>query len=169
MIKTFEVKKLNGKISDKYYLNDDLNILTGKNGCGKTTILKLMWYLVSGNYDKLFDEMMFDFARIEMTEGGVIEMDISEEKGTKYLNLKIINVNRNVDVSVNLSFDNISSLPRYQTLEGSLFFPTFRRIEGGFAITSDTSRIRLKRNTLRDALESISESLTFGQNHKFIA
>lgn len=48
MIKSFEVKNLNHKISDKFILNEDLNILTGKNGCGKTTILKAMWYIVSG-------------------------------------------------------------------------------------------------------------------------
>ena len=35
MIKSFEVKNLNSKISDKFYFNEDLNILTGKNGCGK--------------------------------------------------------------------------------------------------------------------------------------
>jgi recombinational DNA repair ATPase RecF len=56
MIKSFEVKNLNNKISDKFYFNEDLNILTGKNGCGKTTILKTMWYIVSGNLDKIFDE-----------------------------------------------------------------------------------------------------------------
>jgi len=29
--------------------HDDLNIITGFNGAGKTNLLKLIWYTISGN------------------------------------------------------------------------------------------------------------------------
>lgn len=45
-------------------LNEDLNILSGRNGAGKTTILKLMWYLISGNFDKAAAEINFKSAKI---------------------------------------------------------------------------------------------------------
>lgn len=166
MIKTFEIKKLNDKITDKFTFNEDLNILTGKNGCGKTTILKLMWYLVSGNFDKIFDEMTFEYARIETYEGGSINLEIGKNK-EKTIKLRVENPNDGIDFSIEMPFESYDNLPRYKTTEGSLFFPTFRRIEGGFTITTYKSKMR--RNTMRDALDAVSENLTTGFNHKFIA
>lgn len=170
MIKTFEIKNLNDKISDKFTFNEDLNILTGKNGCGKTTILKLMWYLVSGNFDKIFDEMTFEYAKIEMFEGGSVIVEIVIENKIKIIKLEVKNPIRGIEFKTEFPFDSYENLPRYQTSEGSLFFPTFRRIEGGFTITSSPiHRPRMRRNTLREALDAVSENLTTGFNHKFIA
>lgn len=168
MIKSFEVKNLNNKISDKFYLNEDLNILTGKNGCGKTTIMKTMWYFVSGNLDKLFEEVYFDFAKVEMTDGSSIEVEIRLNKKNNIKNIitTINKQNEGYSQEVVIPFENYEQLPRLFTSESSLFFPTFRRIEGGFSI--NTNR-RFRRNTLRESLESISENLTNGFNHKFIA
>jgi len=39
--------------------NEDINILTGKNGSGKTTMLKLIWYLISGNIERLIPDINF--------------------------------------------------------------------------------------------------------------
>ena len=48
----------------KYLLNDDLNILTGKNGAGKTTIIKLVWFIVSGNISLALREINFTSCKI---------------------------------------------------------------------------------------------------------
>src|ERR1700743_3009581 len=45
-------------------LNSDLNILTGKNGSGKTSILKLMWYMISGNILLALREIPFQRATL---------------------------------------------------------------------------------------------------------
>lgn len=170
MIKSFEVKNLNGKISDKFIFNEDLNILTGKNGCGKTTIMKLMWYLVSGNYDKIFDEMYFEYAKMELVEGGIIIIAVSGENPNKLIKVDISNPIKKIDYKTEIPFESFEGLPRYQTTESSLFFPTFRRIEGGFTITSSVvHRSRMRRNSLREGLDAVSENLTTGFNHKFIA
>lgn len=169
MIKSFEVKNLNHKISDKFILNEDLNILTGKNGCGKTTILKAMWYIVSGNLDKIFDELYFDYARLELTNGSYTEISVKPDK--KKNNRKIyIRSNNNsmfVENEIELSFENYEQIPSLNLSDSSLFFPTFRRIEGGFSINNEMRRYR--RNSLRDALDNISENFTNGFKHKFIA
>jgi len=65
-IKKLEIKGLHGN-SEPLILdfNSDLNILSGRNGAGKTTILKLMWYLISGNFDKAVAEIKFDSVELE--------------------------------------------------------------------------------------------------------
>lgn len=170
MIKSFEVINLNEKITTTIYFHEDLNIFTGKNGSGKTTLLKLMWYIVSGNSDKIFEEMSFEYAKVTMTDNAYIEIKTFIEDDIKQLKYSVKSEAKNVDYHTQVPLSNYDKIAMYQTTEGSLFFPTFRRIEGGFTITSNlTNRTRIKRNTLRDALESISESLTTTTNHKFIA
>uniref|UniRef100_UPI0019D18866 AAA family ATPase n=1 Tax=Acinetobacter baumannii TaxID=470 RepID=UPI0019D18866 len=65
-IKSFTVDGLLGS-HDAICLdfNEDLNIFTGRNGSGKTTILKLMWYLISGNFDKAVAEINFKSATLK--------------------------------------------------------------------------------------------------------
>jgi ABC-type lipoprotein export system ATPase subunit len=172
MIKTFEVKNLNEKISGFYTFNSDLNILTGKNGSGKTTLLKLLWYMVSGNFDKIFEEMYFDYAEINFNEGARIVIEIYEnEIQEKHIRLTLKSERMDIDVSHEVPFDQYESLPsHYHTSEGSLFFPTFRRIEGGFSVDSNNrKKPRYKRNQLREALDSISDNLSSSSHHKFIA
>jgi ABC-type lipoprotein export system ATPase subunit len=170
MIHSFEVRNLNQKISEKFNFHQDLNILTGKNGCGKTTLLKLMWYLVSGNYDKIFDEMYFDYAKMVLNDDATIIVQVEGELGNRKIKLSVNMPKLKLDFKSEANFENFEGFPRIQTPEGSLFFPTFRRIEGGFTITSSPiHRPRIRRNTLREALDAISENLTTSFNHKFIA
>jgi ABC-type lipoprotein export system ATPase subunit len=172
MIKTFEVKNLNEKITGFYTFNEDLNILTGKNGSGKTTLLKLLWYMVSGNFDKIFEEMYFDFAEITYKEGATVKIEIyHNELEEKHIKFRLLSERLGVDIKEDLPFNQYEMLPNnYQTKEGSLFFPTFRRIEGGFSVDSKSRhKPRYRRNQLREALDSISENLSSSSNHKFIA
>ena len=59
MIKSLSVKGLNNRIDADLEFNEDLNIITGKNGSGKTTVLKLLWYLISGNLERVIFEIPF--------------------------------------------------------------------------------------------------------------
>ena len=74
-------------------LNEDLNILSGRNGAGKTTILKLMWYLISGNFDKAAAEIKFKSAKIitdkyELT----VRINYSKKDQPFETNLKLISI-----------------------------------------------------------------------------
>ena len=64
MIKELVVKGLNGNQNFHLSFHKDINILTGRNGAGKTTILKLIWYLISGNIERALEEINFEYARI---------------------------------------------------------------------------------------------------------
>jgi predicted ATP-binding protein involved in virulence len=65
MIKYFKVVGLYHKMNFEFEFNDDLNIFTGKNGAGKTTVLRLIWYIISGNLDKIIPAIDFDELEIE--------------------------------------------------------------------------------------------------------
>ena len=85
MIKRLVVKGLHGKFDFDLAFNEDLNILTGKNGSGKTTILKLLWYLISGNLHRITSEMRFDIAEIETSK---FSLKISWAHDTDVLSLE---------------------------------------------------------------------------------
>ena len=56
MIIYFKVTNLNGKGENgnfEFHCHEDLNIFTGQNGCGKTTLLKLLQYVYSDNLKNL--------------------------------------------------------------------------------------------------------------------
>lgn len=59
IISRLEIKKLHGYYDYDVKFNSDVTFLYGENGCGKTTILNIMSYLVTGNIHRLC-EYKFD-------------------------------------------------------------------------------------------------------------
>lgn len=102
MIEHVKIEKLNGKYDYDLTFNRDINIITGRNGAGKTTLMKLLWAVVSGNLDNFKDELNYININIKFSD-----------------NVKIYNFTYS---------DKDSSFFAFR----SFFFPTFRRIEGGF-------------------------------------
>lgn len=52
----------------RYNFNQDLNIITGRNGSGKTTILKLAWFIMSGNIYWALKEINFKSCELVTSE-----------------------------------------------------------------------------------------------------
>jgi predicted ATPase len=63
MVKRFKITKLFGFRNVNIPFDDDIKILIGENGLGKTTILNSLYYVLSEKYVKLFS---IDFERIEL-------------------------------------------------------------------------------------------------------
>ncbi|MCE2415723.1 AAA family ATPase [Candidatus Poribacteria bacterium] len=141
MIQRLEVVGLNYQFDYGLKFNPDLNIFTGSNGCGKTTLLKLMWYLISGNLHRIITEIPFEFVLIETDQFSfsmassndhknrgdtlhlVWKFGTGEEKSAQIRRSRFL---RNQTVlSLNARIASVS--------QNSLFFPTFRRIEGGYS------------------------------------
>ena len=59
MIRSLDIKGLNNRLSKEFEFHEDLNIFTGPNGSCKTTLLKLIWYLISGNFERILYEIPF--------------------------------------------------------------------------------------------------------------
>ncbi len=60
-IEKLEVRKLYGKYDYDVEFNEDVTLLYGKNGCGKTTVLNIITAVITGQIYKLYN---YDFKRI---------------------------------------------------------------------------------------------------------
>lgn len=159
-LKEFTVVGLLGRkppLSVQFF--DDLNLVTGRNGAGKTTFLKLLWYIISGNITQAVSEIDFDYA--------VLECDLYSLKITKVNDstckgeIQVVGKPKRIvedeyagdsDPDLYLISDARDVLSRILRTRGSsVFFPTFRRIEGGFSTFSG------KNNTLADATRNSKE------------
>ncbi len=139
MLKSFEAKGLNGRLSFSCKFHSDLNVLTGKNGSGKTTILKTLWYLISGNLERIPQELSFKYIRLITTDFQLTMESIEEDKVT--FNLVSAKGGTINDVcTIDQLREESGFVRRANQITGlarsSVFFPTFRRIEGGFSINS---------------------------------
>ncbi|WP_084545522.1 AAA family ATPase [Cupriavidus malaysiensis] len=158
-----------------YWFNPDLNILTGRNGAGKTTIIKLAWALISGNILLALREVNFKSCTVGTDEytctvirtGSVhcrIELEIDGESHV------LEDDDEEPDGYCEYAEDKAQS--RMVGRGGSIFFPTFRRIEGGFSIAPASSN-RPRGGTksvgeLEESLVSVSRKLS-NEKHSFIA
>ena len=187
MIRSLEVKGLNNRDDGNFnfHFHEDLNIFTGANGSGKTTLLKLIWYLISGHLKQILSEIPFTYLSIE-TEPFSIVMDrqspeelglgFNYPRGSHGTSIKIDPETRMIDEK---NVDKVNQFEKQiaESFNGSLFFPTFRRIEGGFSIgsrssvhTEDMAGLRLLSSTterLLTALSQLSEDMST-ERHKFI-
>jgi len=153
-----------------------MNIITGRNGSGKTTVLKLMWYAISGNLGLALQEVEFEWLALTTDK---YEMKIwggttprGELKEGDRVNAYTYNEEPSFDENGEISFtSDLDDMGRELASYGcSIFFPTFRRIEGGFSIAAARShmgRLRAK-NELEDALTALSQKLSNG-DHQFVA
>lgn len=64
MIKRFKITKLFGFRNVNIPFEDNIKILIGENGLGKTTVLNSLYYVLSEKYHKLY---AVDFERLELT------------------------------------------------------------------------------------------------------
>lgn len=155
--------------------HDDLNIVTGANGSGKTTVMKLVWYIVSGRILKALIEIPFSRISVVTDEYSVTIIRVSSN--TCRVRMTIDGEEkeyRDIEDEVNGVILNAEDEPSSFLSEhgNTIFFPTFRRIEGGFASRRSTRRGLLgssdPASDLEKALKAMSEELTTA-NHQFVS
>ena len=140
MIRKLEVKGLNNRVDGAWEFKEDLNIITGRNGSGKTTLLKLIWYLISGNLGQAISEIVFRSVSIE-TDSFSLSLEVGPDKGE--FKFAITNqISMSGEFTIPLSLDHFQRFSKPHRLftrvwNRSLFFPSFRRIEGGFDYLSN--------------------------------
>ena len=187
MIRKLEVKGLNNRLNGTWEFNEDLNIITGRNGSGKTTLLKLIWYLISGNIGQVISDIPFQFVSIA-TDSYSLSIIKTENEKIKF-KCELANqkqLDRDFEIPLHREDnDRISTITILTEREmSSLFFPSFRRIEGGFARVPipipaiDVLRYEAdsfnqvfadrQTETLQKAMSQISTEISAYYNHKFI-
>lgn len=142
MIRKLEVEGLNNILSKPFEFNEDLNIITGANGSGKTTILKLIWYLISGHLEQIPPEIPFsnisletDLFSLSMNQTKVNEIELNWNFADEEPDGDTIRIDPEHKTIVRKDMDKVNELEKRiaHITKSSLFFPTFRRIEGGFS------------------------------------
>ncbi len=145
MIKRLVVEKLYDRFDFDLHFNEDLNLLTGRNGSGKTTLMKLMWGMLSGRVGSVNDYPKVENLLLEV-EGGIFFQG-TREKGIETF-VKPIQDKHSFIAGWGYSNNEMEGyfigptstiFKRYdlngqyiQSASRSLFFPTFRRSEGGY-------------------------------------
>jgi len=153
----------------------DLNIFTGRNGAGKTTVMKLLWYVMSGNILHALNEVPFSKVYIETDRyectvfrlsKNTCKVEFKETEGSVRIFEDEVDIDG--DMLVNAEDEANPAIREHGT---SVFFPTFRRIEGGFTLSasrqfgSGRSRVR---SDIEDALIALSRKLS-NDPHVFVS
>ena len=135
MIRRFSVTNLNKRLSCDLTFHPDINVITGRNGSGKTTLLKLLWYMTSGNIERIQNEIIFDKAVVE-TDSYQLELEPDKEMPARKMQWSITFASgKNSKGHDSPESTHIERANKVTARYGSsLFFPTFRRIEGGFSM-----------------------------------
>ncbi|WP_232099157.1 AAA family ATPase [Xanthomonas euroxanthea] len=173
---TFDVTGLFGRDeSVRLKFNDDINIITGRNGSGKTSVLKLLWYVMSGNILLALKEV--DFKRIRLVtdlyDCTVHRLSKNTCKIDWLQDGKLREFTDVEDHEGDVFFNAEDEANKYlQSLGSSIFLPTFRRIEGGFTM-SDRDQPPFARNArgrseVEDSLVTLSGRLS-NRKHVFVA
>ena len=179
LIKTLEINGFQGRKEPVMMsFKKDLNIITGYNGAGKTNVLKLIWYTISGNITPLLEEISFSSLTLE-TDLYRIQIDkVRDDTCKAYIRLHSGEEKRFEDISGEEPEDFIDArhtLSNYiEDIGNSIFFPTFRRIEGGFTIGGTPRSVNNRlfnaprvKSDLQEAVGSISRKLT-NNGHTFV-
>lgn len=171
-ILSFEVAGLLGRDSTlRVDFNSDMNIITGRNGSGKTSALKLLWYILSGNILLALKEVPFRKVTLVTTEYECTVYRISANTcrvdwrvGDDHSVFEDIE-DDDGDIVFNAE-DRANDL--LMRMGSSVFLPTFRRIEGGFTISDRTNALSRAKNDIEDSLIALSKKLS-NANHTFVA
>lgn len=139
--------------------NKDLNIVTGRNGSGKTTLMKLAWFIISGNIFLALKEVQFKTCTIETTE----YLCTVIRTGPLHCRVELRIDGNEYSLTDDDDGDGFEESAEEKANErlipvgGSIFFPTFRRIEGGFSMSSESANQNAL-NRLRQASKQESEA-----------
>lgn len=175
MIKSLVVKGLWGRYDYDLQFNEDVNIFTGSNGTGKTTLLKMLWYAYSGNYDRLIGEVFFQELTVDFTNNFKViiktkgersnrkqyHFELFEGSGKKFVDEKGVFIGSRL-IPDDHGHSSVYFLEDEGMIPGSNsnFFPTFRRLEGGFSLDENLE--------LDNALMEFTNKLST-RGHRFIA
>jgi predicted ATPase len=181
IVKAISITGFRGKRDSniKVVFHPDINILTGRNGSGKTTLLKLVWYIISGNIEHAISEVPFDRVFLETSDYTV---EIKKGQSNVFIRIDVDDDVYEFSHSEDEDDDDpfaedpaISADGVIKDIGSSIFFPTFRRIEGGFSVGRGRRRASLAAaragkypSGIDGALQELSDRLTVS-NHTFVA
>lgn len=179
MINYLRIDNINGFTSFDNEFFEDVNIITGVNGAGKTSVLRLAWYVTSANIERVFDECRFDYLEIRTTLFSLrirptIKNDIIESVAAEFKSSN--GIEKKIEVEYEKfreEIEEINQLSVSEEIDATVMFPTFRRIEGGFTYLNKNTpknarnEEREMKRPIEYGLKNLSERLGL-LGHKFV-
>ncbi len=89
-IKSLYIEQYKGFKNFKIELDEKLTTLVGANGTGKTTILEIIYNILSGNMEYFLDDVNFKSVLIELFNGDSIKFVLADGVIKAYINDKIL-------------------------------------------------------------------------------
>lgn len=133
--------------------NQNIHVISGKNGAGKTTILKLVWYFISGNLEKALIEVPFQKIILN-TDLYNFEVNVTEDADNPFsTHIEYVNKEHIRADIAEINPEYLNEHVRHvltKFIGSSFFFPTFRNIEGGFT----TEKYNFKHEIFKKLLSS---------------
>lgn len=177
-IKRIEIHELFGRSESIVLdLQPDLNIITGKNGAGKTSILKLVWYVISGNIYQALKEVDFRRVTVFTTEYTITVVRVTQHtcrvEYTDGSATWMFEDERDEDGDISSNAEDEAN-SRVRPIGSSVFLPTFRRIEGGFTLDEKRSSTfsllgsEREKSPIETELQALSTKLSW-RDHIFVA
>jgi len=179
-IKSVKISGLSGTIDCDFKFDNEINLITGINGSGKTTLLKILWYAVSGNIERIAPEISFASFDLETTDYSISLENDDNIISWKFLSREVSETGQ-YDPAADQFHDSGSEIVNRLVVEhsrSSLYFPTFRRIEGGYSM-ANTRRVRrrlrsgeivtdmIERDDVQNEFDQISARLSV-MEHRFV-
>jgi energy-coupling factor transporter ATP-binding protein EcfA2 len=173
-ISSIHVSKLWGDKNIKFKLHPDVNVIIGPNASGKTTIINLLMYSLTGNVIRLMD-YQFKFIHISLKAfDGVGEIEFKVTKTEEEIRFEIGNKIHAIPLfpgSVRSRFGGLVDVPPdiLRRHFGTEIFELKRELEGlvPAAWLPVSRRIPIsdedepdRRNSRRNSLESVDECLS---------
>lgn len=178
-LKHVRISGLGGRTDCEFTFHRDINVITGINGSGKTTLLKLLWYLISGNIERIIPEI--DFREVYLSTSAY-DIWLSYDKRIvewKFMSPVLSQAGR-FQPGLEMPSASPEDLNRLVMELGlsSLYFPTFRRIEGGYSMANTRrSRRRLasgevvtemvEHDEFQSGFDELSQRISVGA-HRFV-
>lgn len=110
-----DIKKIYGNSNIKWDLEQDTNILLGKNGCGKSTVIKLIHACINNNKE-VFEQYEYPYVELTLTK----EYENGEKQKIKINNSKISSDIKSVLISTFDIFTNNNSFDKVTYLDHKL-------------------------------------------------
>ena len=156
MIKRFKIKKLFGFRDVDIPFDNNIKILIGENGLGKTTILNSLYYVLTEKYYKL---SQIQFEEIELQFNSGEKISFSKEELENYLQYEERKNRRGLTNHL-LDFINLDSLHEYIEKETQKEEEELNEIIEKFIYENEIPRIAPTRIMVREIINILKEPLT---------